>query len=406
MRKPLRSVLGTSSRHPRAVVAAYGPHPNRATKLVVSIVERGSDEPSATRTWTVQEGDARTDPIIGDEVTGFLRQHRVKDTAVTDRVIGCPHQEGIDYPLGRTCPQCPAWTGIDRFTHLPLEIPAPTMSPGEILKVLSAEPPMAPREALTSADGLRHALVEPLLEAIERGLGDPEGASEGEAALLCYALYLLAKWREPRAYPYVIRWLSLPGDGAYEIAGDIVTEDGGRILAAVCDGNLEPINQLILDADADQFCRGVAVRALGLLAAWAEVPREQIVDYFEWLAREGLERKGSQVWNSLASVSADIEAVPAFPALRRAFDEGLIHPMYIDRSELDVAEGAHGELLEHTRDRYYPIDDVAEATQWWASPKSQGVFDRAGTYYAPPKVGRNDPCPCGSGKKYKKCCGA
>ena len=22
-----------------------------------------------------------------------------------------------------------------------------------------------------------------------------------------------------------------------------------------------------------------------------------------------------------------------------------------------------------------------------------------------PKVGRNDPCPCGSGKKYKQCCG-
>jgi uncharacterized protein len=24
----------------------------------------------------------------------------------------------------------------------------------------------------------------------------------------------------------------------------------------------------------------------------------------------------------------------------------------------------------------------------------------------PPKTGRNDPCPCGSGRKYKKCCGA
>jgi len=23
-----------------------------------------------------------------------------------------------------------------------------------------------------------------------------------------------------------------------------------------------------------------------------------------------------------------------------------------------------------------------------------------------PKVGRNDPCPCGSGKKFKQCCGA
>ena len=25
-------------------------------------------------------------------------------------------------------------------------------------------------------------------------------------------------------------------------------------------------------------------------------------------------------------------------------------------------------------------------------------------YHASPRVGRNDPCPCGSGKKYKKCC--
>jgi hypothetical protein len=32
--------------------------------------------------------------------------------------------------------------------------------------------------------------------------------------------------------------------------------------------------------------------------------------------------------------------------------------------------------------------------------------DERGTMHrAVPKVGRNDPCPCGSGKKYKKCCG-
>lgn len=33
----------------------------------------------------------------------------------------------------------------------------------------------------------------------------------------------------------------------------------------------------------------------------------------------------------------------------------------------------------------------------------QGIQD---TYVREePKIGRNDPCPCGSGKKYKKCCG-
>lgn len=31
---------------------------------------------------------------------------------------------------------------------------------------------------------------------------------------------------------------------------------------------------------------------------------------------------------------------------------------------------------------------------------------KSGTVIKEKKIGRNDPCPCGSGKKYKKCCGA
>ncbi len=30
---------------------------------------------------------------------------------------------------------------------------------------------------------------------------------------------------------------------------------------------------------------------------------------------------------------------------------------------------------------------------------------KSGTVVKPHKIGRNDPCPCGSGKKYKHCCG-
>ena len=144
-------------------------------------------------------------------------------------------------------------------------------------------------------------LVEPLLRALDYGLANPSSASPAEATLFCYALYLLAKWREPRAYPYVVRWLSLPGEAPFDIAGDVVTQDGGRILAAVCDGDLEPIKALILDRSANEFSRGTGVTALALLAAWAEVPREPIIVSFLWLARDGLEREPSQVWNSLAA---------------------------------------------------------------------------------------------------------
>jgi uncharacterized protein len=46
--------------------------------------------------------------------------------------------------------------------------------------------------------------------------------------------------------------------------------------------------------------------------------------------------------------------------------------------------------------------DVADYWQQKNKPPPEGAIPVRTT----PKIGRNDPCPCGSGKKYKKCCGA
>jgi len=391
-----RSPSSRPGQYPVATIATYGPDSTLATKLVVSVLGRpGGRDPTATRTWTTQAVDVRHDPAIAADVASFAQQHHAKQTVSYDRIIGCPHEEGIDYPMGRTCPRCPFWAGIDRFTHEPVTPRVPTKAPPEILADLSSDEPEPPREALESADGHRLLLVEPLLRALECGLANPTDASPEAATLFCYALYLLAKWREPRAYPHVVRWLSLPGEAPFHIAGDVVTQDGGRILAAVCDGDLEPITALVVDRSANAYGRS------------AEVPRESVVTSFLWLAREGLEREPSHVWNSLAAESADIEAVALFPELRRAYDDGLIEPQFIAPSELDEVEAApRGRLLEKTRERYPPIDDVVVATAWWG--RSADALESAlaaQPYRAPPKVGLNDPCPCGSGKKFKKCCG-
>jgi hypothetical protein len=130
---------------------------------------------------------------------------------------------------------------------------------------------------------------------------------------------------------------------------------------------LEPIKRLVLNRDADELSRGVAVAALALLAVWAEVPRDTILDYFAWLAREGLERRANYVWGALAAESADIEAIAVFADLRRAYDQGFIDPQVIGRSELDEVEASpRGALLERMKERHPPIDDVATATAWWA----------------------------------------
>ena len=229
--------------------------------------------------------------MIAAELADWLRSQGIKDTLSYDRIIGCPHEEGIDYPIGRTCPQCPFWAGIDRFTHEPISAPVAKMSPDQVLIELGKDRTTHPLEALESADAHRGVLAQPLLQVLERCVTDPDSASEADAQLFCYALYLMAKWRETRAYPLVIRWLSLPDAASTRLSGDVLTQDGARILAAVCDGDLEPIKRLVLNRDADEFSRGVAVAALALLAVWAEVPRDTILDHFAWLAREGLERQ-------------------------------------------------------------------------------------------------------------------
>ena len=409
-----------SDQYPLASIAPYGPDDTFATKLVVSVLERpGQREPAAMRTWTTHGVDVRHDPTIAASVADFFREYGVRHTVTSDRIMGCPHQEGIDYPMGRNCPRCPFWAGIDRFTHEPRRVPTPTLSPSEILTTLSRDASTQPAEALASAESHREALIEPLLSALDRGVANPASASIREANLFSYALYLLAKWREPRAYQYVIRWLSLPEEKPFEIGGDIVTQDGARILAAVCDGDLTPIKMLILNRDADQYGRGAGVSALALLAAWAETPREPVVEYFLWLAEEGLEREPNHVWDSLVAESADIEASVVFPALRRAYSEGLADPQSMSLEELTEVESAPpGRMLEAMRERQPPIDDVAVATSWWSAFEKHSshetledwdderqLVEPEQPYRAPVKVGRNESCPCGSGKKFKKCCG-
>lgn len=38
------------------------------------------------------------------------------------------------------------------------------------------------------------------------------------------------------------------------------------------------------------------------------------------------------------------------------------------------------------------------------SKTSKSSLEEQNTYHRSQRLGRNDPCPCGSGKKYKKCC--
>jgi hypothetical protein len=112
-------------RYPLVTIAAYGPDNTLATKLVAAVFKRSGQKNPELHRWISNAGDVRKDPTISAEVAAFLRRHGVKQASAFDRIIGCPHEEGVDYPLGETCPQCPFWQNRDRFTHEPKTSVAP-----------------------------------------------------------------------------------------------------------------------------------------------------------------------------------------------------------------------------------------------------------------------------------------
>lgn len=116
----MRASKRSRAKYPLATISAYGPDNRRATKLVAGILRRaGQKDPNPMRSWSTDPSDVRNDPVIAAELADWLRSQGVKDTIRYDRIIGWPHEEGIDYPIGRTCPQCPLLGAIRRSTTSP-----------------------------------------------------------------------------------------------------------------------------------------------------------------------------------------------------------------------------------------------------------------------------------------------
>ena len=277
------------------------------------------------------------------------------------------------------------------------------------------------REALAACERFRAELVTDFIKELDWWVADPEAALEEDGSLGMHALFLLAKWREESAWPVFRKLFSLPEKTGYDLLGDLITQDGPVLLAQVVGKHLDELRALIEDESLDQYCRGSALDALTCLVAWGGLPRAELVAYLRELLTRTLRGVPANEHVFAAAVSAvcDLEAWELRPEVEAAFARGVVDESFIDLEYfLDAAARKWGSEWQKFCEDHAQIDDVAMATKWLDEPPKdeplrplpedsfERIADSSEPYIAPPKPGRNEPCPCGSGKKYKKCCGA
>lgn len=314
------------------------------------------------------------------------------------------------------------------------------MTIAEILSKLERCEGPFPLEAVEEARARREEMTEPLLAILADTKARMREISRDKDHIAhLYALFLLAEFKENRAYRLVTDLLSSPGDDIGEILADFAPDDLGRVLLAVYDGDDAPIKSLIENPGVNEWVRGAGITALKGLVARGSKPRDEVAAYYRHLLMGPPVLPGTNYWNELVSCTADLHPGDSMEEIRRAYAECLVDEGYVALDEIeDDAKSDPAAMMDEVRGdpEFAPIENTAEEMASWPcfqveddewgdewddelddewddedggatlADKALESEELGGTVrYERPKVGRNEPCPCGSGKKFKKCCG-
>jgi hypothetical protein len=223
------------------------------------------------------------------------------------------------------------------------------MQLSEIISKLENNNGKLPREALERAIEEREAITPLLLDILSNCKNNLEEISNKPDYILhICAFYLLAQFRELLAYPPIVDFFSIPGEMPVNATGDLVGEGLARILASVCDGNIEPIAQLIENTEIDRGVRAAGVESLIILVIQEIISREEIIQYYQELFQKLYTNKASifkteeeqnYVLGNLVMNSSMLAPVELQQYIEQTFDENLIRPIDFERQEFN-------ELLE------------------------------------------------------------
>ena len=255
-----------------------------------------------------------------------------------------------------------------------------------------------------------------LLEELSKNI-ENYNSEKGFPVFVDYALFLLAEFKEKKAFPLILKMLSIPNLDGFDVLGDGVMEKLSSIMVSVFDGDFLGLNEIIENKDIDSYIRNSALETYVYFYQNNLVDKKDLIQFLRKIIL--LYNYDDDIYNSILTVIISNHLIEMIPDVKIMFEQDAID-YYI--------RGGYAEFIDYlfNYDKFDTIDIISNIEDNMASwycfhkeEKDNKEFDYDNMEQAMNefikestnqniinynKIGRNDPCPCGSGKKYKKCC--
>lgn len=324
------------------------------------------------------------------------------------------------------------------MTEQPLDVvPAaadeqPTWTVEAIVEALDTAGRKLPEAAIQAARQQRAEIIPKLIEVLQQATA---AAREGPAPprqAVFFALFLLAEFRAKEALPAIVDAFSLPAGLPGELFGDAVHQLP-RLVIPLADDPLGLFESWLENRTLDLNVRWNAATGLRHLVRDGRLTRDEAVARLRRHLRAAIDHEDCELTGALITELSALCPVEAMAEIREAFERQLVDEFLVQFEDIErcLAEGPAGVQREQQRLGPPTLDDTLAELRHWAAfaeppkpppaapaaprpawparprpPQDRERSESSGTLRAVlPRVGRNDPCPCGSGKKFKKCCG-
>ncbi len=278
-----------------------------------------------------------------------------------------------------------------------------------------------PREAIETSLANWDQVSDRYLGKLRAMAGGAKLSGADRDALLV-VIHMFAEKRDVRAYAPLCMEMTKAVNGESWL-GDSIASNIKSILISLYDGDPSPLRAVVEATGGDVWLRAAALQAMGYLTrtrAEDAMSDEEMRDFLRAFGQNLSDADDPALGGVWAMVVAELGYSDLAPDVARAISRNVVEPelcsMQDFHADLRLALDDPSGLAAFHADQVEPFGSTIEALSRWSwAPKSEDLGQEPKVAYDPfaytkphvnplRDVGRNDPCPCGSGKKYKKCC--